>query len=88
MTNGVAYLQDLGDNVYALALATGKLKWEYRVSPKIVEGGPNGVAVAGGVVYGDTMRLCSRSAPEPARPSGPTGVLLNRVRARSASSRR
>jgi alcohol dehydrogenase (cytochrome c) len=55
VTNGVAYLQDLGDNVYALALATGKLKWEYRVSPKIVEGGPNGVAVAGGVVYGDTM---------------------------------
>lgn len=55
VTNGVVYLQDLGDNVYALALGTGKLKWEYRVSPKIVEGGPNGVAVAGGVVYGDTM---------------------------------
>jgi alcohol dehydrogenase (cytochrome c) len=56
VTNGVVYLQDLGDNVYALALATGKLKWEYKVSPtKIVEGGPNGVAVAGGVVYGDTM---------------------------------
>jgi alcohol dehydrogenase (cytochrome c) len=56
VTNSVVYLQDLGDNVYALALATGKLKWEYQVSPtKIVEGGPNGVAVAGGVVYGDTM---------------------------------
>jgi outer membrane protein assembly factor BamB len=55
VTDGVVYLQDLGDNVYALALATGKLKWEYQVSPKIVEGGPNGVAVAGGVVYGDTM---------------------------------
>jgi alcohol dehydrogenase (cytochrome c) len=55
VTNGVVYLQDLGDNVYALALATGKLKWEYQVSPAIVEGGPNGVAVAGGVVYGTTM---------------------------------
>src|SRR5215472_7773695 len=55
VTNGVAYIQDLADNVYALALATGKLKWEYKFSPKIVEGGPNGVAVAGGVVYGDTM---------------------------------
>jgi alcohol dehydrogenase (cytochrome c) len=56
VTNGVVYLQDLGDNVYALDLATGKLKWEYQVSPaKIVEGGPNGVAVAGGVVYGTTM---------------------------------
>jgi alcohol dehydrogenase (cytochrome c) len=56
VTNGVVYLQDLGNNVYALALATGKLKWEYQVSPaKIVEAGPNGVAVAGGVIYGDTM---------------------------------
>src|SRR5215467_11853162 len=56
VTNGVAYMQDLGDNVYALALATGKLKWEYQVSPaKVVEGGPNGVAVTGGVIYGDTM---------------------------------
>ena len=56
VANGVAYTQDLGDNVYALALATGKLKWEYKVSPaKVIEGGPNGVAVAGGVVYGDTM---------------------------------
>jgi alcohol dehydrogenase (cytochrome c) len=56
VTNGVVYLQDLGANVYALALSTGKLKWEYKVSPtKIVEGGPNGVAVTGGVVYGDTM---------------------------------
>jgi alcohol dehydrogenase (cytochrome c) len=56
VTNGVAYLQDLGNNVYALDLATGHVKWEYRVSPtKVVEAGPNGVAVAGGVVYGDTM---------------------------------
>jgi alcohol dehydrogenase (cytochrome c) len=54
VANGVVYLQDLGDNVYALALATGKLRWEYQVSSKIVEGGPNGVALAGGVVYGDT----------------------------------
>src|SRR6202050_911396 len=55
VANGVVYLQDLGGNVYALALGTGKLKWEYQVSSKIVEGGPNGVALAGGVLYGDTM---------------------------------
>jgi alcohol dehydrogenase (cytochrome c) len=55
VVNGVVYLQDLGDNVYALDLGTGRLKWEYQVSSKIVEGGPNGVAVAGGVVYGETM---------------------------------
>jgi outer membrane protein assembly factor BamB len=55
VSDGIVYLQDLGANVYALDLATGKLKWEYKVSPtKIVEAGPNGVAVAGGVVYGDT----------------------------------
>src|ERR1700722_8535064 len=54
VANGVVYLQDLGGNVYALALATGKLQWEYRVSSKITEGGPNGVALAGGVLYGDT----------------------------------
>jgi alcohol dehydrogenase (cytochrome c) len=54
VTNGVVYLQDLGGNVYALDLGTGHVKWEYQVSSKIVEGGPNGVAVEGGVVYGDT----------------------------------
>jgi alcohol dehydrogenase (cytochrome c) len=55
VANGVVYLQDLGGNVYALALGTGRLEWEYQVSSKIAEGGPNGVALAGGVVYGDTM---------------------------------
>jgi len=55
VANGVVYLQDLADNVYALNLATGRLKWEYQVSgTKIVEAGPNGVAVADGVVYGDS----------------------------------
>ncbi|MDQ2812864.1 MAG: PQQ-binding-like beta-propeller repeat protein [Actinomycetota bacterium] len=54
VAHGVVYLQDLGNNVYALALATGKLQWEYQVSSKIVGGGPNGVALAGGVLYGDT----------------------------------
>jgi glucose dehydrogenase len=30
--DGVVYLQDQAANVYALALATGKLKWEYQVN--------------------------------------------------------
>jgi alcohol dehydrogenase (cytochrome c) len=55
VTNGVVYLQDLGDNVYALDLGSGRLRWEYHSSAKVVQGGPNGVAVAGGVVYGETM---------------------------------
>ena len=49
------YLQDEDANVYALALATGKLKWEYQVNlPEKSGPGPDGVAVAGGAVYGDT----------------------------------
>jgi outer membrane protein assembly factor BamB len=53
--DGVVYLQDLESNVYALALATGKLEWEYRCDQPEKSGpGPNGVAVAGGKVYGLT----------------------------------
>ena len=53
--DGVVYLQDQASNVYALALATGKLKWEYPVNvPETSGPGPDGVAVADGAVYGDT----------------------------------
>jgi outer membrane protein assembly factor BamB len=53
--NGVVYLQDLDSNVYALALATGELEWEYQCNQLERSGpGPNGVAVAGGKVYGLT----------------------------------
>jgi alcohol dehydrogenase (cytochrome c) len=52
---GVVYLQDQDANVYALALATGQLKWQYQVNlPEKSGPGPDGVAVAGGVVYGDS----------------------------------
>jgi alcohol dehydrogenase (cytochrome c) len=52
---GVVYLQDQDANVYALALATGKLKWEYQVNlPEQSGPGPDGVTVADGVVYGDS----------------------------------
>src|SRR5580700_9126042 len=53
VVNGVVYIQDLDSNVYALALATGKLKWEYQLNTPMKTGpGPDGVAVAGGMVYG------------------------------------
>ena len=53
--DGVVYLQDEDANVYALALATGKLKWEYPVNiPEKSGPGPDGVAVADGTVYGDS----------------------------------
>lgn len=52
---GVVYIQDLDSNVYALSLSTGKLRWEYRCDQPEKSGpGPNGVAVAGGKVYGLT----------------------------------
>jgi len=53
--DGVVYIQDLDCNVYALSLATGRLKWEYHVDKPEVSGpGPNGVAAANGVIFGDT----------------------------------
>jgi outer membrane protein assembly factor BamB len=53
--DGVVYLQDLDSNVYALGLATGKLRWEYQCNQPLLSGpGPNGVAVVGGTVYGLT----------------------------------
>jgi outer membrane protein assembly factor BamB len=53
--DGVVYIQDLDANVYALALSTGKLVWEYECNaPEKTGPGPNGVAVAGGRVYGAT----------------------------------
>jgi alcohol dehydrogenase (cytochrome c) len=55
VVDGVVYLQDLDSNVYALALATGKLEWEYLCNQPEKSGpGPNGVAVADGKVYGLT----------------------------------
>ncbi len=55
VVNGVVYLQDLYANVYAISLATGKLKWEYQANLAEKSGpGPDGVAVADGAVYGDT----------------------------------
>jgi alcohol dehydrogenase (cytochrome c) len=55
VVNGVVYQQDLDANVYAISLATGKLRWEYPVNvPEATGPGPDGVAVADGVVYGDS----------------------------------
>jgi alcohol dehydrogenase (cytochrome c) len=51
--NGVVYMQDLSSNVYALSLATGHLLWKYQLNlPEKSGPGPNGVAVANGMVFG------------------------------------
>jgi outer membrane protein assembly factor BamB len=55
VVDGVVYIQDLRCNVYALSLANGSLLWKYSVNkPELSGPGPNGVAVANGVVYGLT----------------------------------
>jgi alcohol dehydrogenase (cytochrome c) len=54
IVNGMVYLQDLESNVYAISLATGKVLWRHDYdSPN---GGPDGVNVAGRVVYAATAK--------------------------------
>jgi outer membrane protein assembly factor BamB len=50
--DGVVYLQDMESNVVALDLQTGAVRWTHRFSD--TNPGPDGVAVAGGRVYGAT----------------------------------
>jgi alcohol dehydrogenase (cytochrome c) len=52
VVNGVVYTQDLESNVMAIRLATGKLLWTHDYNS--LNGGPDGVNVAGGVVYAAT----------------------------------
>jgi alcohol dehydrogenase (cytochrome c) len=55
VVDGVVYIQDMQSNVYALDLATGKLRWEHAFNTTVLGGpGPDGVAVANGLVYGET----------------------------------
>jgi alcohol dehydrogenase (cytochrome c) len=54
IVNGVVYVQDLDSNVYAISLATGKVLWTHDYDS--ANGGPDGVNVAGGVVYAATAR--------------------------------
>ncbi len=52
VVNGVVYTQDLESNVMAIRLATGKVLWTHNYNS--LNGGPDGVNVAGGTVYGAT----------------------------------
>lgn len=49
---GRVYLQDLNSDVYALSLADGHVLWRHRYGRP--NGGPNGVAISNGVIYGNT----------------------------------
>ncbi len=75
--HGVVYMQDLDSDVYALALATGKLEWEFRCDQPEKSGpGPNGVAVAGGRVYGLTPTAAFALGATTGRPIWVDGDLL------------
>jgi alcohol dehydrogenase (cytochrome c) len=52
IVNGVVYVQDLDSDVLAIGLATGKVLWTHHYNSP--NGGPDGVTVAGGVVYAAT----------------------------------
>jgi outer membrane protein assembly factor BamB len=52
VADGVAYSQDLASNVQAIELNSGKTIWKKSYGE--TTGGPNGVLVAGGLVYGAT----------------------------------
>ncbi len=52
--NGVVYAQDLDSDVFAISLDTGKVLWTHDYSSP--NGGPDGVSVAGGVVYAATAK--------------------------------
>lgn len=54
IVNGTVYIQDLESNVYAISLATGKVLWRHEYNSP--NGGPDGVNVAGGVVYAATAK--------------------------------
>ena len=54
IVNGVVYVQDLESNVYAISLAAGKVLWRHDYNSP--NGGPDGVNVAGGVVYAATAK--------------------------------
>jgi hypothetical protein len=89
VADGVVYLQDEDANVYALALATGKLKWEYQVNlPEKSGPGPDGVAVAGGAVYGDTSTSVFALSAATGKTIWVDRHLLNSGQGRSRSSRR
>jgi glucose dehydrogenase len=54
IVNGVVYVQDLESDVMAISLATGKVLWRHDYNSP--NGGPDGVNVAGAVVYAATAK--------------------------------
>jgi alcohol dehydrogenase (cytochrome c) len=54
VAGGLVYLEDPDSDVFALRLATGKLLWRHDYHSLTPSGGPNGVALGYGLLYGET----------------------------------
>lgn len=54
VAGGVVYLEDPDSDVFALRLSTGKLLWRHDYRSLTPSGGPNGVALGYGLLYGET----------------------------------
>jgi outer membrane protein assembly factor BamB len=65
ISRGVAYTADLSSNVYAIDLASGRLRWRKDIN--LTDTGPNGVNVAGGRLFGVTPEDAFALDPETGR---------------------
>ena len=54
VAGGVVYFEDPDSDVFALRLSTGKLLWRHDYRSVTPSGGPNGVALGYGLLYGET----------------------------------
>ena len=52
--NGIVYIEDPDSNVYALNQQTGKVMWKHLYKSVTPSGGPNGLALGYGLLYGAT----------------------------------
>ena len=63
VAGGVVYLEDPDSNVFALRLATGKVLWRHAYHSVTPSGGPNGVALGYGLLYGETANSVFALSP-------------------------
>jgi alcohol dehydrogenase (cytochrome c) len=56
VVGGVVYFESPKANVYALSESTGRLIWEHKYNTAIPSGGPTGLAIGYGMIFGSTAR--------------------------------
>ena len=67
VAGGVVYLEDPDSDVFALRLSTGKLLWRHDYRSLTPSGGPNGVALGYGLLYGETADSVFALSPRTGR---------------------